>query len=154
MTVSCDSGVHIWDPFVGSSVGYFDNSRYSPVTIVRTFPSPSNLVIAGTSESTLRMIDARTFNYINEWKLSSGPTGSVRSIAVAPSEYHIAAGLSSGHVVLLDSRTGYIISSWRCSDTELLQLVAPNDQQLISSCLDNNVRVWSAKDGSFMHSLK
>uniref|UniRef100_A0A336MXJ9 CSON007840 protein n=1 Tax=Culicoides sonorensis TaxID=179676 RepID=A0A336MXJ9_CULSO len=154
LTVSCDSGVHIWDPFVGASVGYFDAPRYSPVTVVRTFPSPSSIVIAGTSESTLKMIDARTFNYVNEWKLTPIINGQVRSIAVAPSGNYIAAGLSSGQIVLLDGRTGYVISSWRASDSELLQLVSANEQQLVSSCLDHSISVWNTKDGSLMHHLR
>lgn len=66
----------------------------------------------------------------------------------------IAVGLSSGLIVLLDSRTGYIISSWRSSDSELLHMVAANENQLISSSIDQNITVWSSRDGSFIHHLK
>lgn len=100
------------------------------------------------------MIDARTFNYVNEWKLTPMLNGSVRSIAVAPSGHWIAAGLSSGQIVLLDGRTGYVISSWRSSDSELLNLVAANEQQIVSSNLDHNICVWSTKDGSLMNHLR
>lgn len=100
------------------------------------------------------MIDARTFSYVNEWKLTPMINGSVRSIAVAPSGNWIATGLSSGQIVLLDARTGYVISSWRSSDSELLQLVAANEQQIVSSNLDHNISVWNTKDGSLMHHLR
>lgn len=154
LTVSCDSGVHLWDPFVGTLVGHLDSHKLTPVSVVNTFPAPSPLVLAGTADSTIKTIDARTLSYVNEWKVSLSSSGSVRCVAVAPSGSWIACGLSSGQLILLDARTGTIIASWRATDGELLQLLAPNDSQLLSSSLDNNICVWSSRDGSLMFQLK
>lgn len=155
LTVSCDSGVHIWDPFVGGDIGQLDSHRLTPVSIVKTYPAPSPLILAGTAESTLKTIDARTFSYVNEWKFGHSSNGSVRCIAVAPtSGQWIAIGLSSGQLILCDGRTGVLITSWKATEGELLQLIAINDQQVISSSLDHSISVWSALDGSLLHYMK
>lgn len=156
LAVSSDSSVHIWDPFVGSEIGQLDSHKLTPISIVKTYSSSSSsLILAGTSESTLKTIDARTLSYINEWKFSLNQTfGSVRCIAMAPSENWIALGLSSGQLILCDGRTGLIIASWKATDAELLQLLAINNDQIISTSLDHTICVWSAVDGSLLHYMK
>lgn len=156
LTVSCDSGViYIWDPFVGGEIGQLDSHRLTPISIVKTYPAPSPLILAGTTESTLKTIDARTFSYVNEWKFGNNSNASVvRCIAVAPSGNWIAIGLSSGQLILCDGRTGIVIISWKATEGELLQLIAINDQQVISSSLDHSISVWSTLDGSLLHYMK
>lgn len=154
LAVSCDSGVHIWDPFVGGDIGQLESHRLTPISAVRTYSSPSSLILAGTTESTVKTIDARTFSYVNEWKFSI-ISGSVRCIAMAPSGGHwIAVGLSSGQLIICDDRTGMIIASWKATDGELLQLLAINENQLISTSLDQSICVWSALDGSLVVILR
>lgn len=156
LAVSCDGGVHLWDPFVGEILNQLDSPRFSPVTVVKTLPAPSSLVICGTGDACIRTIDARTCNYINEWKVSSTTCGIVRCVAVSPSGAWIAVCLSnqSNQLILLDGRTGVILLSWKVNDGELLQLVAVNESQLISSSLDHNISVWSTLDGSLMFQMK
>ncbi|XP_059618157.1 WD repeat-containing protein 81 [Phlebotomus argentipes] len=154
LAVSCDSCVHLWDPFVGSLMGQLDATRHSPVSVVRTFPAPSPLVLAGTADASVKIIDARDLSYVIDWKLTQSATGSVRCMAVSPSGTWVAVGLSSGQLTVLDSRTGMILATWRPHDGELLQLAAPNDHQVISSSLDHSISVWSAHDGSLQFHLK
>ncbi|KAH8298223.1 hypothetical protein KR018_011403 [Drosophila ironensis] len=154
--VSCDSGVHLWDPFIGRPLGILDAPRHSAVTVVKCLPSHSPLVIAGTAESSVKMIDARSMEYVNEWRVcnASLPNATVRCLAVAPSGNWLAAGLSSGCIVQLDTRTGMVINSWRPMECDLLQLAAPSDQFLVSSALDHSLAVWHALDGIMHYQLK
>ncbi|XP_055916786.1 WD repeat-containing protein 81 [Eupeodes corollae] len=152
--VSCDSGVHMWDPFIGRPLGILDSPRHNPVTVVRCFPSPSPLIIAGTAESSVKIIDSRTMQYVNEWRLSSNLSSTVRCLAASPSGNWIAAGLSSGGISILDARTGILLSSWRPMECDMLQLAASNDNQLISSALDHSISVWNVNDSSLQYQLK
>lgn len=189
LTVSCDAGVHLWDPFVGAQVAQLDGHRLAPVSVVRAMPSPSAIVLAGTAEATVRTIDARQMAYVMEWRVggcgnssssgsggggggmlggsgggglgssslvggSSSAGGSVRCMAIAPSGTWVACGLSSGQLVVVDGRTGMVVASWRATDGELLQLMAPNDAQVVSTSLDSSVCVWSSLDGSLLFQMK
>lgn len=154
LSVSCDGGIHLWDPFVGAQVNQIEGLRYTPVSIVRTYPTPSNLILAGTADTTVKAIDARLCEYILEWKLTTTPSGSVRCLTVSPSAKWIAIGLPAGQITLIDARTGMILSSWKASDGELLQMQAPNDNEIIASSLDNSVSVWNVHSGTLLYSLK
>lgn len=88
------------------------------------------------------------------FQVSPTSNGSVRCIASSPSGKWIAVGLSSGQLTILDGRTGLLVCSWRATDSEILQLIAPNENQLISSSLDNNISVWSSLDGTLLYNLK
>lgn len=152
LAVSCDSGVHLWDPFVGSLVNCLDNPKYGPVTVIKSYPSGSSLVLAGTAETTVRVIDGRTCDYVCDWKVTTAPSGSIRCLAISPSGNWIAVGQSSGVISLLDARTGIIDTCWKASEGELLQLLAPNEYSLISSSIDQNMSVWNVKNASLnMH---
>lgn len=191
LAVSCDGGVHMWDPFVGAQVGQLEGNRLAPVSVVRAMPAPGALVLAGTAEATVKTIDARTMSYVTEWRLSGGSggsggangyggsviggssmsgvigsahgviggsggvaSGSVRCMAVAPSGGWVACGLSSGQLCVLDGRTGTVVASWRATDGELLQLLAPTDGQVVSTSLDSSVCVWSSVDGSLLFQMR
>lgn len=154
LSVSCDGGIHLWDPFVGAQVNQIEGLRYTPVSIVRTYPTPSNLILAGTADTTVKAIDSRLCEYVLEWKLTTTPSGSVRCLTVAPSGKWVAVGLPAGQITLIDGRTGMILSSWKASDGELLQMQAPNDNEIIVSSLDNSVSVWNVISGTLLYNLK
>lgn len=156
LVVSCDSGVHIWDPFIGRPLGVLDAPKHNPITVVKALPSPSPLILAGTAESSVKIIDTRCMQYVNEWRVNPVTQGNatVRCLTVAPSGNWLAVGLSSGSIVMLDTRTGCILNAWRPMECDLLQLAALNDQQLISSALDHSLAVWHATDGILHYQLK
>lgn len=156
LVASCDSGIHIWDPFIGRPLGMLDSPKHNPVTVIKSLPSPSPLIIAGTAESSVRIIDSRCMQYVNEWRLTpaSLSNATVRCLTVAPSGNWLGVGLSSGSIVMLDTRTGVMLNSWRPMECDLLQLAARNDQQLVSSALDHSLAVWHANDGILHYQLK
>ncbi|XP_031841126.1 WD repeat domain 81 isoform X2 [Nomia melanderi] len=152
--VTCDGTVHCWDPFMGSLLGCPENSRPVPVNTLIASPSPSTTLLAGTTDITLRVIDCRTFQYVNEMKVSVNPTGLIRCIAVAPSGYWVALGQASGFLTVLDTRTGLIIASWKGHECEILQLETINETTIVSSSLDETIAVWSAVDGKLKFHMK
>lgn len=74
LVASCDSVVHLWDPFMGAVVCQLDGTsaktQFPPVNVLRAMPAPSCCLLAATTDSTLRVIDARTCSYVQELKVS------------------------------------------------------------------------------------
>ena len=152
--VTCDSSVHCWDPFMGSLIGCPESSKPVPINTLTASPAPSTCLLAATTDITLRVIDCRSFQYVNEMKVSMNPTGLIRCIAIAPSGHWVALGQASGFLTILDIRTGLIIASWKGHECEILQLVAFNETTIVSSSLDQTIAVWSAIDGKLMFHMK
>ncbi|KAL0121651.1 hypothetical protein PUN28_006866 [Cardiocondyla obscurior] len=152
--VTCDGVIHCWDPFMGSLLGCPESNRPVPVNTLASSPSPSTTLLVGTTDITLRVIDCRTFQYVNEMKVSMNPTGLIRCIAVSPSGNWVALGQASGFLTILDIRTGLIIASWKGHECEILQLEAINETTIISSSLDQTITVWSAIDGKLKFYMK
>ena len=48
--------------------------------------------------------------------------GLIRYLAVSPGGRTVAAGFSSGFIVLLDSRTGLILRGWPAHEGDILQM--------------------------------
>lgn len=72
VTVSTDATVHIWDPYLGTTIAQLDNNKTAPVSIVKAMPAPSSLIlaaVAGTPDTLLKIIDARTFAYSHELRV-------------------------------------------------------------------------------------
>ncbi|XP_043478579.1 WD repeat-containing protein 81 isoform X1 [Leptopilina heterotoma] len=152
--ISCDGNIHCWDPFMGSLLGCPESPRPAPVNTLAANPAPSTTVLVATTEITLRVIDCRSFQYVNEMKVSMNPAGLIRCIAVAPSGHWVALGQASGYLTILDIRTGHIIASWKGHDCEVLQLQVLNETTLISSSLDQTIAVWSVIDGKLKFHMK
>ncbi|CAG9817607.1 unnamed protein product [Phaedon cochleariae] len=154
LVASCDSVVHIWDPFMGANLGSLESAKYAPVNVLRSMPAPSTLVFAATTDGTIKIIDTRLLDYVQEIKISLNPSGLIRCLAVAPCGTWVAAGQSSGAVTVLDTRTGLVVSNWRAHESEVLQLAVGDEDLLISTSLDQNVCVWSVADGKFKFQMR
>lgn len=48
--------------------------------------------------------------------------GLIRYLAVSPSGRTVAAGFSSGFIVLLDARTGLVLKGWPAHEGDILQM--------------------------------
>lgn len=70
LVASCDSAVHIWDPFLGANVGTLESARFAPVNLLKSMSAPSTLVYAATTDGTIKAIDTRLVNYIYELKVN------------------------------------------------------------------------------------
>lgn len=66
---SCDSVVHIWDPFMGANVGNLESTKYAPVNVLKSMPAPSSGFYAATTEGTVKIVDARLCSYVHELKV-------------------------------------------------------------------------------------
>ncbi|XP_049766258.1 WD repeat-containing protein 81 [Schistocerca cancellata] len=155
LAASCDSIIHIWDPFMGSVIAHMNSPRYPPVNVLQALPPPSRVLLAATTDTTLRLVDARTCSFVNELKVSQSATGLIRCIAVGPEGTWVAVGQSSGFLSMLDIRTGGLLASWKGHDSEILQLISANGgNSIVSSSLDQAVSVWSAVDGRFCFPMK
>lgn len=69
LVASCDSIVHIWDPFLGEVVKQLESPKYAPVYVLKSVPAPSCLIYAATTEGAVKVIDARLCSYILELKV-------------------------------------------------------------------------------------
>ncbi|XP_074040724.1 WD repeat domain 81 isoform X2 [Leptinotarsa decemlineata] len=69
LVASCDSVVHIWDPFMGSNLGNLDSSKFSSVNTLKSMPAPSAIIFAATSDGTLKILDTRMLQYVQELKM-------------------------------------------------------------------------------------
>ncbi|KZS10887.1 Uncharacterized protein APZ42_024536 [Daphnia magna] len=161
LAASCDGAVHLWDPFVGTSVRQLDASsscKFPTVTAMKALPAQTVLVTA-TAEGTLRMLDTRSpSTYQQELRISPVAAGLVRCLATGSNGYWVAAGHSSGILSLMDTRTGMLLASWKGHEGEVLQVngwTSPNgSQHLISSSLDQSISVWSADDGKLKFNFR
>ncbi|GIY32237.1 WD repeat-containing protein 81 [Caerostris extrusa] len=150
---SCDSTVHIWDPFMGSCIKQLEPTKGSPVTVLQAMPTPSTTFLAATTNSTVRFLDARTCKYMHEFKVHVGTTGLIRSLAVSPNGNWLAVGHSTGMLSVLDVRTGLVIGTWLGHEGEVLQLKAFNNF-FVTSSLDHSLTVWEFEDTQAKCSLK
>ncbi|CAK1547015.1 unnamed protein product [Leptosia nina] len=153
LAVSTDSVVHIWDPFMESVVCQLDNLK-SPVSIVRTLPGPSSVVVAATTEATIRLIDARSPNHNHELKLPTNTTTFIRCMCVSGAGSWVAVGLAGGHVAILEPRSGLPRAHWRAHDGEVLRIAAVDEHRLLTSGLDQVTALWKVEDGELIAHLK
>lgn len=86
--------------------------------------------------------------------MSFNPNTFIRCICVSPSGRWIALGLATGHLSLIDPRTGVLLAHWKAHDGEILQLVTVNESSIVSSSLDQTMLVWSTVDGKLKFQMK
>ncbi len=114
LAVSCDSAVHVWDPFVGSVVHQVDAAqRLGPVHVVAPLAEPSSVVVVATQDSLLHLVDCRVGSVTADLKVSVGSAGLVRALSTSCDGNTMLVGHTSGSLSTLDLRTGKLRHSWK-----------------------------------------
>ncbi|KAJ3591325.1 hypothetical protein NHX12_009271 [Muraenolepis orangiensis] len=143
--VSCDGTIHLWDQYTGKQIRSYEAlDGKNPITAVTTMPAPNCSVVFGSADSVLRFIDPRKPGLQHEFRLAYNnvSAGLIRYLAVSPGGRTVAAGFSSGFIVLLDSRTGLILRGWPAHEGDILQMKAAEGNLVISSSADHSLTVW------------
>ncbi|KAM6960958.1 WD repeat-containing protein 81 [Aplochiton taeniatus] len=155
--VSCDGTVHLWDQFTGKQIRSYEAlDAKTPITAVTTMPAPHCSVVFGSADSVLRFIDPRKPGLQHEFRLAYNnvSAGLIRSLAVSPGGRTIAAGFSSGFIVLLDARTGLVQRGWPAHEGDILQMKAAEGNLVISSSTDHTLTVWKDQENKPLHQYK
>uniref|UniRef100_A0A673A7K8 WD repeat-containing protein 81 n=1 Tax=Sphaeramia orbicularis TaxID=375764 RepID=A0A673A7K8_9TELE len=142
---SCDGTVHLWDQYTGKTIRSYEAvDGKNPITAVTTMPAPHCSVVFGSADSVLRFIDPRKPGLQHEFRLAYNnvSAGLIRYLAVSPAGRTVAAGFSSGFIVLLDARTGLVLKGWPAHEGDILQMKAAEGNLVISSSTDYTLTVW------------
>jgi WD repeat-containing protein 81 len=67
MVASCDSSIHVWDPWCGGRLLSSMNSI--PVNILKCLPTPHPNILAASTHPTLHSIDPRNGKSVAELKV-------------------------------------------------------------------------------------
>lgn len=135
LAVSCDTTIHIWDPFVGTGVSQVDPVRLGPVSVMCTLRQPSTMVLAATQhDSLVHMIDCRLGNIVTDLKVCIGSAGLVRCLSADPDGHTISIGHSSGFISQLDIRTGKLRQAWKVYTIYVMHGMTGSLYHLISIC--------------------
>ncbi|XP_061915807.1 WD repeat-containing protein 81 isoform X1 [Entelurus aequoreus] len=143
--VSCDGTVHLWDQFSGKQIRSYEAvDGKNPITAVTTMPAPHCSVVFASADAVLRFIDPRKPGLQHEFRLvyNNINTGLIRYLAVSPAGRTVAAGFSTGVIVLLDARTGLVLRRWLAHEGDILQMKAGEGNLIVSSSTDYTLAVW------------
>ncbi|XP_053362669.1 WD repeat-containing protein 81 [Clarias gariepinus] len=152
--VSCDGTVHIWDQFTGKQIRSYEVlDGKNPITAVTTMPPPHCSVVFASADSVLRFLDPRKPGLQHEFRLAYNnlSAGLIRCLAVSPGGRTVAAGFSSGFVVVLDARTGLVLRGWPAHEGDILQMKAAEGNLLICSSTDHTLSVWKDLEHKPLH---
>ncbi|XP_066520401.1 WD repeat-containing protein 81 [Hoplias malabaricus] len=155
--VSCDGTVHLWDQFTGKQIRSYEAlDGKNPITAVTTMPAPHCSVVFASADSVLRFIDPRKPGLQHEFRLAYNTmsAGLIRCLAVSPGGRTVAAGFSSGFIVLLDARTGLVLRGWPAHEGDILQMKAAEGNLLISSSTDHTLTVWKDLEHKPLHQYR
>ncbi|XP_067306696.1 WD repeat-containing protein 81 [Pseudorasbora parva] len=155
--VSCDGTVHLWDQFTGKNLRCNEPlDGKNPITAVATMPAPHRSVVFASADSVLRFIDPRKPGLQHEFRLaySNMNAGLIRCLAVSPGGHTVAAGFSTGFIVLLDARTGLVLRGWPGHEGDILQMKATDGNLLITSSSDHTLTVWKDVEHKPLHQYR
>uniref|UniRef100_A0A914VXL7 BEACH domain-containing protein n=2 Tax=Plectus sambesii TaxID=2011161 RepID=A0A914VXL7_9BILA len=160
LIASTDGCLHLWDPFMGATLREYDwpatpgSDSSGGITCIRAFESPSRLLLAASTEATLRFLDLRMARWAHDMKVSStAQSASVRCVATDAGGNWAAVGFSNGITSFVDVRTGRLIGSGRTTDTEISAMESSGSSTLVTAQPDHPLTVWNARNASLKHKI-
>eukprot|EP00002_Diphylleia_rotans_P036163 TRINITY_DN7938_c0_g1_i1.p1 TRINITY_DN7938_c0_g1~~TRINITY_DN7938_c0_g1_i1.p1 ORF type:complete len:1662 (-),score=324.39 TRINITY_DN7938_c0_g1_i1:465-5450(-) len=146
---SCDQTIHIWDAETAQRTNIYEGGTSvvsgNPILFSFFHIAPhhiGNVLVAGTQDCNIRILDRRAPLSNCEWRLSVGAGSPIRSLYADAGENWLAVGHGTGHLSILDFRTGHLLSSFRAHDGPLTHLQLMSASFLLSSSNDKTVALW------------
>jgi len=138
---SSDGVIQVWDPEKNVRLTQLDTDN--TVLVMQCIDKGGTEFFAAT-EGTLCLMDAMKATVaLHEWNLPSLlGNGIVRCICSSPKRSWIAIGCSTGLIILLDYRTGYILNQWKAHDSAITKLEALSRNKILSCSADKLIFVW------------
>uniref|UniRef100_A0A674ETG0 Uncharacterized protein n=1 Tax=Salmo trutta TaxID=8032 RepID=A0A674ETG0_SALTR len=123
----------------------------SPITAVTTMPAPHCSVVFGSADSPPLHRPRLAGTYQTQRKTTLA--GLIRYLAVSPGGCTVAAGFSSGFIVLLDARTSLVLRGWPAHEGDILQIkrCAAEGNLVISLSTDHTLTVWKDLEHKPLH---
>lgn len=166
--------------FSGSTLNFSSSSSPSPFFTCFTSHQDGRVIVGGTSVSTVTFTDLRAdADVVCEWFLpsttfsspsgssssssgsslsSSSSTGSSNSPAPYPRSISLGlmdqnmmlVGQMSGHITVIDVRSGLLLHHWRAHDAPITSLKPVPDSPgfMVSSSLDKTLALWDVSNAS------
>lgn len=164
-------------PYAGASAasGATRDTNVSPFFTCFTSHQDGRVLVCGTSISTVTFSDLRAGeDVVCEWFLpsasfnASGPNGSIsastsltsssgagspypRSISLGLMDQNMmVVGQTSGHITVIDVRSGLLLHHWRAHDAPVTALRTVPDAPgfLVSSSLDKTLALWDVSNAA------
>eukprot|EP00958_Prasinococcus_capsulatus_P000819 scaffold60_cov382-Prasinococcus_capsulatus_cf.AAC.7 len=173
VAVSSDSTVHLWRVdsaecmfrFQESAHGYLGTATApsiaragegSPAYTSICQMGHGGILLAGTTEASVRMMDTNAMRSLALWKCFSPRTVAANDpLASAVSSLHVgqagqtgsllSVGLVSGHISLIEARGGSLIASWKAHDATVTKMHLYDDRYLLTSSLDRTLCLWDIR---------
>ncbi|ORX90794.1 hypothetical protein K493DRAFT_287634 [Basidiobolus meristosporus CBS 931.73] len=153
LVASSDGQVHIWDPETGRGLHQFSMGRQPFVSIKPIFKSRQ--IIGATGDSSITVMDINSLCLLHSWKSSTVTNGTIRIIAVNPSETLVAVGFSTGNVSLIETRTGALVSVWKAADSDITNLKFYTDDFIVTcAASDHMISVWNTNCLELVKTIK
>ncbi|KAF7363053.1 WD40 repeat-like protein [Mycena venus] len=143
VNVHSSLGLGNWWPALQMTIKTHDKAVYT----VAFSPGDGERIVSGSSDSTVRIWDARTGVPIVgpfEWHSKS-----VSCVAFSPNGGRIASGSYDTTVCIWDSRTGVLIAGPIKHPKEVCCIAfSPDGEQIVSGSADSNIYMWNSRTGA------
>jgi len=115
----------------------------NPVSSIQCIDKGGTEFFAATEGSLCLMDAMKATVALHEWNL---PTimgnGVVRCVCSSAKRNWIAVGCTTGLIMLLDFRTGFIMNQWKAHDNAIIKLEAFSRNKILTCSADKLITIW------------